>query len=96
MDGTMSEVAPALINASASLAIMLEKEQSTYRRCPPSHHVPMEEYKDDRRLMIAWCKRLCNECHYKEELVESVSDSAVRLPKVAVWEPSGGNTNILS
>ncbi|EJK47425.1 hypothetical protein THAOC_33850 [Thalassiosira oceanica] len=67
----MSEVAPALINASASLAIMLEKEQSTYRRCPPSHHVPREEYKDDRRLMIAWCKRLCNECHYKEELVES-------------------------
>ena len=73
MDGATSAVAPPISNASAALDMMLEKEQSTYRRYPPSHHVPREEYKDDRRLMVAWCKRLCNECHYKQELVESVS-----------------------
>ena len=77
MDSTMSAVAPALSNASASLAMMLKKEQSTYRRCPPSHNVPREEYTDDRQLMVAWCKRLCNGCHYRQELVETVSDQPI-------------------
>lgn len=64
----------ALGNAPASLAMMLVKEQSIYQRCPPSQTIPRDEYTNDRRLMVAWCKRLCNECNFKQELVQSVSD----------------------
>merc|ERR1719223_1224071 len=61
----------ALSNAPASLAMMLEKEQSIYQRCPPSRTIPRDEYAHDRRLMVAWCKTLCNECNFKQELVQS-------------------------
>ncbi|EJK60797.1 hypothetical protein THAOC_18792 [Thalassiosira oceanica] len=58
-------------NAPATLAILLEKEQSIYRRCPPSQTIPRDEYTNNRVLMVAWCKRLCNECNFKQELVQT-------------------------
>lgn len=54
--------------------MMLEKELSCYKRCPPNQNILADEYLEDRKLMVAWCHRLCDGCNFKSELVQSVSD----------------------
>ena len=58
----------------ASLAMMLEKELSFYRRCPPNQNILAAEYLEDRKLMVAWCGRLCDRYNFESELVQSVSE----------------------
>lgn len=51
--------------------MMLEKELSCYKRCPPNQNILADEYLEDRKLMVAWCHRLCDGCNFKSELVQS-------------------------
>ena len=63
---------------ASSLASMLEKEQSIYRRCPPNPNVPLAEYSKDRSLLVSWCQKLVykkGDFRSPDELVQTVSAS---------------------
>lgn len=75
---TTSGVSPSIqCNTSASLAAMLEKEMSCYRRCPPNKVVPLPEYIQHRRLLIEWCNIVVDLGNFRapNELVQVVSGS---------------------
>ncbi|EJK56035.1 hypothetical protein THAOC_24147, partial [Thalassiosira oceanica] len=42
----------ASTTSAEALAVMLEKEQHSYQRCPPNPHVPLAEYTQDRPLLV--------------------------------------------
>ena len=65
-------------NTSASLAAMLEKEMSFYRRYPPNKVVPLAEYIEDRRVLIVWCNTIVDQGNFRSpnELVQVVSGFA--------------------
>jgi len=60
---------------SAALAAMLEKEQSSYRRCRPNPNIPLAEYSYDRSLLVDWCRTVVSRSNFRspEELVQRVS-----------------------
>ena len=63
--------------APASLTAMLDKEQSTYRRCPPTNNivVPLVEYDQVRRALIGMCENFVMPGDFRSpaELVQVVS-----------------------
>ena len=71
--------APASSNcnstSAAALAVMLEKEQHSYQRCPPNPQVPLAEYTQDRPLLVDWCRKLVGQGSFRSpgELVQTVS-----------------------
>ena len=62
-------------NTSASLAVMLEKEMSCYRRYPPNKVVPLAEYIEHRMMLIEWCNTIIDQGSFRapNEIVQVVS-----------------------
>lgn len=83
---TTSGVSPSIqCNTSASLAAMLEKEMSCYRRCPPNKVVPLPEYIQHRRLLIEWCNIVVDLGNFRapNELVQvamALADKYMSIP----------------
>ena len=65
-------------STSASLAAMLEKEMSCYRRYPPNKVVPLAEYILHRRVLVEWCNTIVDQGNFRapNELVQVVSGFA--------------------
>lgn len=59
--------------SAAALAVMLEKEQHSYQRCPPNPHVPLAEYTQDRPLLVNWCRKFVGRGNFRSpgELVQT-------------------------
>ena len=70
-------MASPFFTAPASLTAMLDKEQSTYRRCPPTNNivVPLVEYDQVRRALIGMCENFVMPGDFRSpaELVQVVS-----------------------
>ena len=66
---------------SAALAAMLEKEQSSYRRCRPNPNIPLAEYSYDRSLLVDWCRTV----------VKHQARLRVRVPKALNRVGKGGH-----
>ena len=75
---TSSGVTTPQCNTSASLAAMLEKEMSCYRRYPPNEVVPLAQYIEHRRMLVEWCNTITDQGNFRasNELVQVVSGFA--------------------
>ena len=72
---TSSGVKTLQCSTSATLAAMLEKEMSYYRRYPPNKVVPLAEYIQHRRMLVEWCNTIVDRGSFRapNELVQVVS-----------------------
>ncbi|EJK76808.1 hypothetical protein THAOC_01412 [Thalassiosira oceanica] len=77
MENMLLSEAPTSSNctstSAAALAVMLEKEQHSYQRCPPNPNIPLAEYTQDRPLLVNWCRRLVGQGNFRSpgELVQT-------------------------